>query len=138
ERLVGVHLTGPVAELVSTVLTSQAAAQAAWDLMKVAGLTPVACRDRAGFVVDALLFAYLNDAVRMHGSGYASIADIDAAMRLGCGYAAGPFETLETLGLARVRDGLRALYAEYRDPAFAPAPLLDQLVTAGLTTFPRP
>ncbi|NUR92968.1 MAG: 3-hydroxybutyryl-CoA dehydrogenase, partial [Nonomuraea sp.] len=51
ERLVGVHLTGPVAELVSTVLTSPAAAQAAWDLMKVAGLTPVACRDRAGFVV---------------------------------------------------------------------------------------
>ncbi|GAA2206102.1 hypothetical protein GCM10009850_015600 [Nonomuraea monospora] len=136
--MVGVHLVGDqVAELAATVLTSGDAARAATDLMKVAGLTPVACKDRAGFVVDALLLPYLNDAVRMYDSGYASIGDIDAAMRLGCGYPAGPFETLESLGLARVRDGLRALYAEYREPAFAPAPLLDQLVTAGASEFPR-
>lgn len=138
ERLVGVHLAEPVAELASTALTSAGAALAARDLMTVIGLTPVACKDRAGFVLDALIFPYLNDAVRMYESGYASIDDIDTAMRLGCGYPQGPFETLESLGLARVRDGLRALYAEYREPAFAPAPLLDQLVTAGLTTFPRP
>ncbi|WP_214321545.1 3-hydroxyacyl-CoA dehydrogenase NAD-binding domain-containing protein [Nonomuraea sediminis] len=138
ERLVGVHLAEPVVELASTVLTSAEAALAARDLMTVIGLTPVACKDRAGFVLDALIFPYLNDAVRMYESGYASIDDIDTAMRLGCGYPHGPFETLESLGLARVRDGLRALYAEYREPAFAPAPLLDQLVTAGLTTFPRP
>ncbi|MFF4616667.1 3-hydroxyacyl-CoA dehydrogenase family protein [Nonomuraea jabiensis] len=138
-RMVGVHLVGDqVAELASTVLTSEEAANAARDLVWIAGLTPVPCRDRAGFVVDALLFPYLNDAVRMHDSGYASIDDIDAAMRLGCGYPAGPFEMLESLGLAKVRDGLRALYAEYREPAFAPAPLLDQLVTAGVTRFPRP
>ncbi|MFI7126609.1 3-hydroxybutyryl-CoA dehydrogenase [Nonomuraea sp. NPDC050153] len=138
-RMVGVHLVGDqVAELASTVLTSEEAASAARDLVKIAGLTPVPCKDRAGFVVDALLFPYLNDAVRMHDSGYASIDDIDAAMRLGCGYPAGPFEMLESLGLARVRDGLRALYAEYREPAFAPAPLLDQLVTAGVSRFPRP
>ncbi|MER6002363.1 3-hydroxybutyryl-CoA dehydrogenase [Nonomuraea angiospora] len=138
-RMVGVHLAGDqVAELASTVLTSEEAASAARDLVKIAGLTPVPCKDRAGFVVDALLFPYLNDAVRMHDSGYASIDDIDAAMRLGCGYPAGPFEMLESLGLAKVRDGLRALYAEYREPAFAPAPLLDQLVTAGVSRFPRP
>ncbi|MBE1590768.1 3-hydroxyacyl-CoA dehydrogenase NAD-binding domain-containing protein [Nonomuraea angiospora] len=138
-RMVGVHLVGDqVAELASTVLTSEEAASAARDLVKIAGLTPVPCKDRAGFVVDALLFPYLNDAVRMHESGYASIDDIDAAMRLGCGYPAGPFEMLESLGLAKVRDGLRALYAEYREPAFAPAPLLDQLVTAGVSRFPRP
>ncbi|MGW6497289.1 3-hydroxyacyl-CoA dehydrogenase NAD-binding domain-containing protein [Nonomuraea angiospora] len=138
-RMVGVHLVGDqVAELASTVLTSEEAANAARDLVKIAGLTPVPCKDRAGFVVDALLFPYLNDAVRMHDSGYASIDDIDAAMRLGCGYPAGPFEMLESLGLAKVRDGLRALYAEYREPAFAPAPLLDQLVTAGVSRFPRP
>ncbi|MFI6604554.1 3-hydroxybutyryl-CoA dehydrogenase [Nonomuraea sp. NPDC050536] len=138
ERLVGVHLAEPVAELAATVLTSPEAALAARDLMTVIGLTPVACRDRAGFVLDALIFPYLNDAVRMYESGYASIDDIDTAMRLGCGYPQGPFEMLESLGLARVRDGLRALYAEYREPAFAPAPLLDQLVTAGLSAFPRP
>ncbi|MEU6778546.1 3-hydroxybutyryl-CoA dehydrogenase [Nonomuraea angiospora] len=138
-RMVGVHLVGDhVAELASTALTSEEAASAARDLVKIAGLTPVPCKDRAGFVVDALLFPYLNDAVRMHDSGYASIDDIDAAMRLGCGYPAGPFEMLESLGLAKVRDGLRALYTEYREPAFAPAPLLDQLVTAGVSRFPRP
>jgi 3-hydroxybutyryl-CoA dehydrogenase len=137
--LVGVHLVGDrVAELAGTVLTTPEAAGAAHDLMKIIGLTPVACKDRAGFVADALLFPYLNDAVRMHDSGYASIADIDTAMRLGCGYPAGPFEMLETIGPAVVRDGLRALYAEYREPAFAPSPLLDELVNAGAAAFPRP
>ncbi|MEV7966181.1 3-hydroxybutyryl-CoA dehydrogenase [Sphaerisporangium sp. NPDC088356] len=134
ERLVGLHLVGgEVAELVSTALTSPEVALAAYDLVKVLGLTPVPCADRAGFVVDALLYPYLNDAVRMYDSGYASIEDIDTAMRLGCGYPAGPFETLDAIGLATVRDGLRALYAEYREPSFAPAPLLDRLVTAGVT-----
>ncbi|MEU8103803.1 3-hydroxybutyryl-CoA dehydrogenase [Nonomuraea muscovyensis] len=139
ETLVGVHLVGErVAEVAATALTSPAAVAAARDLMKVIGRTPVPCRDRAGFVVDALLHPYLNDAVRMHEAGYASIDDIDAAMRLGCGYPAGPFEMLESIGLSRVRDGLRALYTEYREPSYAPAPLLDHLVTAGLTAFPRP
>ncbi|MEU4578099.1 3-hydroxyacyl-CoA dehydrogenase NAD-binding domain-containing protein [Nonomuraea sp. NPDC023979] len=138
-KLVGVRVVGDrVAELAATILTSPEAARCARDLMKVIGLTPVACRDRAGFVTDALLYPYLNDAVRMYESGYASIGDIDTAMKLGCGYPAGPFETLETIGLAVVRDGLRALYAEYREPAYAPAPLLDQLVTAGVRAFPRP
>ncbi|WP_084960726.1 3-hydroxybutyryl-CoA dehydrogenase [Thermoactinospora rubra] len=138
ERLVGVHLVGgKVAELAATALTSTEALLAAKDLVKVLKLIPVPCRDRAGFVVDALLLPYLNDAVRMHESGYASIDDIDTAMKLGCGYPAGPFETIEALGLEAMRDGLRALYAEYRDPAFAPAPLLDQLVTAGVRAFPR-
>ncbi|WP_157249928.1 3-hydroxyacyl-CoA dehydrogenase family protein [Nonomuraea typhae] len=137
-RVVGIHLVGQgVAEVVSTVLTSPEAAGAAAGLMTVLGLTAVPCKDRAGFVADALLFAHLNDAVRMHASGYASIDDIDTAMRLGCGYPAGPFEMLERIGLRKVRDGLRALYAEYREPSFAPAALLDQLVAAGLPAFPR-
>ncbi|GAB2920326.1 3-hydroxyacyl-CoA dehydrogenase family protein [Nonomuraea fastidiosa] len=137
-KLVGVRLHGDrVAELAVTALTSQEAVAAASDLMKVLGITPVPCKDRAGFVADALLLPYLNDAVRMYDAGYASVADIDTAMRLGCGYPAGPFETLEAMGLERVRDGLRALYAEYREPAFAPAPLLDQLVVAGASAFPR-
>ncbi|WP_055477777.1 3-hydroxyacyl-CoA dehydrogenase family protein [Sphaerimonospora mesophila] len=133
ERLVGLHLVGEsVAEVVSTVLTSDEAVTAVCDLVTVLGRTPVRCADRAELVVNALLYPYLNDAVRMLECGYASAADIDAAMRLGCGYPAGPFEMLDGIGLEKVRDGLRALYAEYRDPAFAPAPLLDQLVTAGV------
>ncbi|MFC4534396.1 3-hydroxyacyl-CoA dehydrogenase [Sphaerisporangium dianthi] len=135
ERLTGLHLVGErVAEVVSTVLTAPEAARAVADLVKVLGRTPVACADRAGFVVGALLYPYLNDAVRMYDSGYASVEDIDTAMRLGCGYPAGPFETLEAVGLRTVRDGLRALYAEYREPFFAPTPLLDRLVTAGVTS----
>ncbi|MBB4940224.1 3-hydroxybutyryl-CoA dehydrogenase [Streptosporangium album] len=136
ERLVGLHLVGDrIAEVASTVLTSPEAARAAEGLVRIAGRTPVLCRDRAEFVVDALLYPYLNDAVRMYDSGYAAIEDIDAAMKLGCGYPSGPFEMLDELGLETVRDGLRALYAEYREPSLAPAPLLDQLVTAGVRSI---
>ncbi|GIH90079.1 3-hydroxyacyl-CoA dehydrogenase family protein [Planobispora siamensis] len=136
ERLVGLHLVGDrIAEVASTVLTSPETASVAHGLMRILGLTPVPCKDRAEFVVDALLYPYLNDAVRMYESGYAAIEDIDTAMKLGCGYPEGPFEMLDRLGLETVRDGLRALYAEYRDPCFAPAPLLDQLVTAGVPSI---
>ncbi|MBG0813004.1 3-hydroxyacyl-CoA dehydrogenase family protein [Planomonospora sp. ID82291] len=136
ERLVGLNLVGDqVAEVASTVLTSPGAAQVARGLLRILGRTPVSCRDRAGFVVGALLHPHLNDAVRMYESGYASMEDIDTAMRLGCGYPAGPFEMLDRLGLEAVRDGLRALYAEYRDPSFTPAPLLDRLVTAGVRSI---
>ncbi|MBO3744541.1 3-hydroxybutyryl-CoA dehydrogenase [Streptosporangiaceae bacterium NEAU-GS5] len=138
ERLVGVHLAGPVAEVASTAVTSPEAARAARDLMRILKRTPIACKDRAEFVVNALLYPYLNDAVRMLDSGYASAEDIDTAMRLGCGYPAGPFETLDAIGPAAVRDGLRALYAEYREPAFNPAPLLDQFVTANLGFYESP
>lgn len=135
-RLVGLHLVGEkVVEVASTVLTSPDVTRAAEGLVRIIGRTPVLCRDRAEFVVDALLYPYLNDAVRMYDSGYAGMDDIDAAMRLGCGYPAGPFEMLDELGLETVRDGLRALYAEYRDPSFAPAPLLDQLVAAGVRSI---
>ncbi|WP_030906513.1 3-hydroxyacyl-CoA dehydrogenase family protein [Streptosporangium amethystogenes] len=136
ERLVGLHLVGDqVAEVASTALTGPEVARAAGGLVRLVGLVPVPCRDRAEFVVDALLYPYLNDAVRMYDSGYATRDDIDNAMRLGCGYPAGPFEMLDELGLETVRDGLRALYAEYREPFLAPAPLLEQLVAAGVRSF---
>ncbi|MFI6811001.1 3-hydroxyacyl-CoA dehydrogenase [Nonomuraea sp. NPDC050328] len=135
EREVRVNLVGEgVAEVAPSL---HATAEGAADLMRVLGRTPVVCRQRAGLVAEALLYPYLNDAVRMYDSGYAGIEDIDAAMRLGCGYPAGPFEMLESIGLERVRDGLRELHAEYREPAYAPAPLLEELIAAGLTAFPR-
>jgi 3-hydroxybutyryl-CoA dehydrogenase len=82
-------------------------------------------------VVNALLFPYLGDAVRMVEANYASADDIDAAMKLGCGYPAGPFEMLDTIGLDVALATVRQLYREMREPGFAPAPLLEQLVTAG-------
>jgi 3-hydroxybutyryl-CoA dehydrogenase len=91
----------------------------------------VVCADRAGIVVNALLFPYLNDAVRMVEASYASADDIDYAMKLGCGYPMGPFELLDVIGLDVALAIQRELYLEMREPGFAPAPLLEQLVTAG-------
>jgi 3-hydroxybutyryl-CoA dehydrogenase len=91
----------------------------------------VSCGDRAGFLVDALLFPYLNDAVRMLETGYATTDDIDTAMTLGCRLPAGPFEVLDSIGNDVALGVLRTLHAQNPEPGLAPAPLLGQLVTAG-------
>ena len=133
--VVGLHLAGPagaVAEVVRTVVSSESAVSTVAEVATSAGLTPVVCADRAGFVVDALLVPYLNDAVAMLETGYASAADVDTAMRLGCRLPAGPFELLDTLGPAAALATLERLHAEVREPGLAPSPLLTQLATAGL------
>ena len=89
------------------------------------------CGDRAGFIVNALLFPYLNDAVKMLEAHYATADDIDTAMKTGCGYPMGPFELLDVVGLDVSLAIQRELYLEFREPGFAPAPLLEHLVTAG-------
>ncbi|MGZ4616565.1 MAG: 3-hydroxyacyl-CoA dehydrogenase family protein, partial [Actinomycetes bacterium] len=96
-----------------------------------AGKHAVECGDRAGFIVNALLFPYLNDAVKMLQAHYASVEDIDSAMVVGCGYPLGPFDLLDVVGLDVAHAIQRELYLEFREPGFAPAPLLEQLVTAG-------
>jgi 3-hydroxybutyryl-CoA dehydrogenase len=95
------------------------------------GKHAVSCTDRAGFIVNALLFPYLNDAVKMLEAHYATADDIDAAMKVGCGYPMGPFELLDVVGLDVSLAIERELYTEFREPGFAPAPLLEHLVTAG-------
>ena len=95
------------------------------------GKHAVRCGDRAGFIVNALLFPYLNDAVKMLEAHYASADDIDSAMKVGCGYPMGPFELLDVVGLDVSLAIERELYLEFREPGFAPAPLLEHLVTAG-------
>ena len=95
------------------------------------GKHAVRCGDRAGFIVNALLFPYLNDAVKMLEAHYASADDIDAAMKVGCGYPMGPFELLDVVGNDVSLAIQRELYLEFREPGFAPAPLLEHLVTAG-------
>jgi 3-hydroxybutyryl-CoA dehydrogenase len=92
---------------------------------------PVDVADRAGFVVNALLFPYLNNAVRMLENGTASMEDIDTAMQGGCNFPMGPFALLDLVGLDTSLSILDALYEEFRDPNYAAVPLLRRMVTAG-------
>jgi 3-hydroxybutyryl-CoA dehydrogenase len=134
--VVGLHFFNPapvmkLVEVVSTVSTTPEVADSVAALAVAAGKHPVRCGDRAGFIVNALLFPYLNDAVRMLEAHYAGVDDIDAAMKLGCRLPMGPFELLDVVGLDVSLAIQRTLYLEFREPGFAPAPLLEHLVTAG-------
>ena len=132
--VVGLHFANPAAplvEIVRTIRTSAEVTATARVVVAALGRTGVVCADRAGFIVNALLFPYLNDAVRMLEADYSTTDDIDNAMKLGCGYPTGPFELLDTIGLDVALVVQRALYRELREPGLAPAPLLEQLVTAG-------
>ncbi|HKG50262.1 MAG TPA: 3-hydroxybutyryl-CoA dehydrogenase [Actinomycetales bacterium] len=132
--VVGLHLPAagtPLVEVVATVSTSEDVVATVFDLCHRADRHPVGCGDRAGFVVGALLFPYLNDAVRMVEAGYADVDAVDTAMTAGCGYPVGPFALLDEIGLDVALAGQRRLYRELREPGLAPAPLLEQLVTAG-------
>jgi 3-hydroxybutyryl-CoA dehydrogenase len=135
--VVGIHLDGReearagLAELVVTHLTAPAAAAAAAGLAAKLGLATVTSRDRPGFLTAAICYPQLNDAVRMAQDGYATPADIDTAMMLGCGYPRGPLQMLDDIGPARVLDVLSAMHASTGDPAFAPALLLAEYAAAG-------
>jgi 3-hydroxybutyryl-CoA dehydrogenase len=134
--VLGLHFFNPapvmgLVEVVRTIRTSAEAVSTARAVLGRLGKHPVVCADRAGFVVNALLFPYLNDAVRMLDASYASADDVDNAMKLGCGYPMGPFELLDVIGLDVALAIQRQLYLELREPGFAPAPLLEHLVTAG-------
>ena len=134
--VVGVHFFNPapvmkLVEVVRTVATGEEAVATAHAVCERMGKHPVDCGDRAGFIVNALLFPYLNDAVRMLEAHYATADGIDTAMKLGCGYPMGPFELLDVVGLDVALAIERVLYLEFREPGFAPAPLLEHLVTAG-------
>jgi 3-hydroxybutyryl-CoA dehydrogenase len=132
---VGLHVAAPgLAEIVTTRASSAASVATAGALAAGLGLRAVGAPDRPGFLVGALLYPHLADAIRMVQDGYAAAADVDTAMMLGCGYPQGPFQLLDKAGAQAVLDGLRAMHAAYGDPAFAPPPLLAEQVTvaAGL------
>ncbi len=134
--VVGIHFFNPapvmkLVEVVRTVATAEDVLATAHEVCARLGKHAVDCGDRAGFIVNALLFPYLNDAVKMLQAHYATADGIDAAMKLGCGYPMGPFELLDVVGLDVALAIERALYLEFREPGFAPAPLLEHLVTAG-------
>ncbi len=135
-EVIGMHFFNPAAimklvEVVSTVSTAADVEATVLDVTRKLGKHPVRCGDRAGFIVNALLFPYLNDAIKMLEAHYATADDIDLAMKVGCGYPMGPFELLDVVGNDVSLAIERELYLEFREPGFAPAPLLEHLVTAG-------
>ena len=136
DRFLGIHFFNPapvmsLVEIVSTVATDPDVVLRCTNLMRELRKKPVQCSDRAGFIVNALLFPYLNNAIAMASSNYASIQDIDTAMKLGCGYPMGPFELLDVVGLDVSLAIINTLYREFREPGFAPEARLEHLVTAG-------
>ncbi|MFB7273281.1 3-hydroxyacyl-CoA dehydrogenase family protein [Streptomyces sp. NPDC056244] len=136
QDVVGMHFFNPapamkLVEVVRTVLTADDVRATARAVATAVRKHPVDCGDRAGFIVNALLFPYLNNAVKMVQEHYASLDDIDAAMKLGGGYPMGPFELLDVVGLDVSLAIERVLHREFRDPGLAPAPLLEHLVAAG-------
>jgi len=134
--VVGLHFFNPapvmkLVEIVNTVSTDADVLATVRQLCLELRKVPVSCSDRAGFIVNALLFPYLNDAIKMLEGHYASADDIDTAMRLGCGLPMGPFQLLDVVGLDVSLAIEQTLYLEFREAGFAPAPLLEHLVTAG-------
>ncbi|MDT0449084.1 3-hydroxyacyl-CoA dehydrogenase family protein [Streptomyces hesseae] len=136
QDVVGMHFFNPapamkLVEVVRTVLTADDVHATVRAVCARVRKHPVDCGDRAGFIVNALLFPYLNNAVKMVQEHYASLDEIDAAMRLGGGYPMGPFELLDVVGLDVSLAIEKVLHREFRDPGLAPAPLLEHLVAAG-------
>jgi len=136
QDVVGMHFFNPapvmkLVEVVSTVMTADDVTETTRALCDKVGKVAVSCADRAGFIVNALLFPYLNDAVKMLEAHYATADDIDTAMKQGCALPMGPFELLDVVGNDVSLAIQRELYLEFREPGFAPAPLLEHLVTAG-------
>jgi 3-hydroxybutyryl-CoA dehydrogenase len=134
--VIGMHFFNPapimkLVEVVTTVSTDPEVARTVHALCARTKKVAVACSDRAGFIVNALLFPYLNDAVAMLEAHYATIEDIDTAMKVGCSLPMGPFTLLDVVGLDVSLAIQRTLYEEFRASGWKPAPLLEHLVTAG-------
>jgi 3-hydroxybutyryl-CoA dehydrogenase len=136
DQVCGIHFFNPapamaLVEVVRPITASDDTVAMAVAFATVCGKDPVEVKDQAGFIVNALLFPYLNNAVRMLEQGVATREGIDAAMKGGCGFPMGPFALLDLVGLDTSLAILDALYDEYRDPNYAAVPLLRRLVTSG-------
>lgn len=136
DRVIGLHFFNPAAimklvEIVPTVRTGDEVVEASRAFVDRIGKVGVLCPDRAGFIVNALLFPYLNDAVKMLESHYATAEEIDAAMRQGCGYPMGPFQLMDIVGLDVTLAIIETLHAAFREPSYEPAPTLVHMVEGG-------
>ncbi|MEU2458239.1 3-hydroxybutyryl-CoA dehydrogenase [Streptomyces sp. NPDC012473] len=138
DRVVGLHFFNPVpvlplVEVVPPLHTSAQTVAAVTDFAEdTLGKTVVRSQDRAGFVVNALLIPYLLSAIRMAESGFATPADVDAGMELGCAHPMGPLKLADLIGLDTVASIATSLYDEFKEPLYAPPPLLQRMVEAGL------
>src|SRR5262245_19952802 len=135
-QVVGLHFFNPVplmklVEVVRTILTDDATVAAATEWVRAVGKVPVQAKDSTAFIVNRLLVPYLLDAIRAYEGGLASLEDIDQAMKLGCGYPMGPFTLLDLVGLDTAMFVAEVMFEEYREPRYAPPPLLKRMVLAG-------
>ncbi|MSO36844.1 MAG: 3-hydroxybutyryl-CoA dehydrogenase [Acidimicrobiia bacterium] len=135
ELVCGIHFFNPapmmsLVEVVRAITTSDDTITEAREFATVCGKNPVDVRDQAGFIVNALLFPYLNNAVRLLDAGVANRDDIDAAMKGGCNFPMGPLALLDLVGLDTSLAILEALYTEFKDSNYAPAPMLRRMVSA--------
>jgi 3-hydroxybutyryl-CoA dehydrogenase len=136
EQVVGIHFFNPapmmrLVEVIAPLTASEATVAAAKEFASGCGKDVVEVKDRAGFIVNALLFPYLNNAVRMLEAGTASREDIDTAMQGGCNFPMGPLALLDLVGLDTSLSILDALYEEFKDPNYAAVPVLRRMVAAG-------
>jgi 3-hydroxybutyryl-CoA dehydrogenase len=136
DKVCGVHFFNPapmmsLVEIVRPLTASDDTIDAVKAFAAACGKDPVEVKDRAGFIVNALLFPYLNNAVRMMENGTATRDDIDTAMKGGCNFPMGPLALLDLVGLDTSLSILDALYDEFRDPNYAAVPLLRRMVAAG-------
>ena len=138
EQVIGIHFFNPVpvlklVELVTSLLTSPATTERSNAFAtEILHKRVIRSQDRAGFVVNALLIPYLLSAIRMMESGFASADDIDAGMIEGCGHPMGPLHLTDLIGLDTTMAVADSLYAEFKEPLYAPPPLLSRMVEAGL------
>ncbi len=138
ERVVGVHFFNPapvlpLVEIVESLLTSADTLLTVTDFAeKRLGKTTIRSKDRAGFIVNALLVPYILSAIRMLESGFASAEDIDAGMVQGCAHPQGPLALADLIGLDTTAAVAQSMYEEFKEPLYAPPPLLLRMIDAGL------
>lgn len=137
-HVMGVHFFNPapvmqLVELIPSLTTSEETLDRmrGW-VTETLGKKPIDATDRAGFVVNSLLVPYLLSAIRMYEAGYASAADIDRGMVLGCGHPMGPLALSDLIGLDTIKAIGESMYDEFKEPLYSPPPLLGRMVDAGL------
>jgi 3-hydroxybutyryl-CoA dehydrogenase len=136
DRFGGLHFFNPVpimklVEVIRSLTTSDETYQAVFAFAESLGKEPITAPDRPGFIVNRLLVPYLLDAIRAYENGLGTLEDIDKGMKLGCGYPMGPFTLLDFVGLDTTYYIANIMFEEFREPAYAPPPLLKRMVLAG-------
>ena len=136
DRFGGLHFFNPVplmklVEVIRSLTTSDETYQRMFQFAQSLGKEPITAPDKPGFIVNRLLVPYLLDAIRAYENGLGSLDDIDKGMKLGCGYPMGPFTLLDFVGLDTTYYIANIMFEEYREPAYAPPPLLKRMVLAG-------